>query len=658
MKKEKSHKVFIPEDAEELKSKVADLERLKKKQESIYKISEAVHSAKSLGELYRKIHEIIAKLMPAKDNFYIALYDKEAGSLSYPYFVDQEEKPPSPQKLGRGLTEYVLRTGKALLAPQPVFEELEKKGEVVSVGPPSEDWLGIPLKIKNNTIGVLVVQSYKKGFRYTEEDKDILNFVSEQVATAVSRKKAEEELSERNALFRLVVNNSPSGIFTIDDHFKLTYLNERTAEIVGYKKEKVVGKDFRFFLDQGSKRLVTERYQKRQRGEEVPPRYEFKVIRKDGKKRIVEVVSGVFKTYSGQVQTVVHIRDITEHRNMEQKLKESEARYKNLVEKARIAILIDDKDGNFKYFNDRLCEIFGYQRKELEKENILTLVHPDDREKVINLHKSRVAGKKVKGSYEFKGIKKDGATIFGEVDAMVLKKEGQIIGTRSYIRDITESKKDKQRIERSLGEKEVLLREIHHRVKNNMQVISSLLTLQSKDIEEERVLNIFKESRRRIKTMAMVHEKLYGSEDLSKVDFSKYISSLTQYLFQSFGIDPEKIILKKDMEEIFFDINTAIPLGLLVNELISNSLKHGFPENREGEVRISMARTDKNKIKLEVSDNGVGVKNELMLNKPSSFGLQLVKMLTEQLHGDMKVEMNEKTSFIITFKELEYSSKI
>ena len=658
MKKKKKYKELLPEDVGELKSKVADLERLKKKQESIYKISEAVHSAKSLGELYRKIHEIIAKLMPAKDNFYIALYDKETGSLSYPYFVDQEEEPPAPQKLGRGLTEYVLRTGKALLAPQHEFEELEKRGEVVSVGPPSEDWLGVPLKIKDKTIGVLVVQSYKKGFRYTEEDKDILNFVSEQVATAVSRKKAEEELSERNALFRLVVNNSPSGIFTIDDHFKLTYLNERAAEIVGYKKEKVVGKDFRFFLDQGSKRLVTERYQKRQRGEEVPPRYEFKVIRKDGKKRIVEVVSGVFKTYSGQIQTVAHIRDITEHRNMEQKLKESEERYKNLVEKARIAILIDDKDGNFKYFNDRLCEIFGYQRKELEKENILTLVHPDDREKVINLHKSRVAGKKVKGSYEFKGIKKDGATIFCEVDAVVLKKEGQIIGTRSYIRDITESKKDKQRIERSLGEKEVLLREIHHRVKNNMQVISSLLTLQSKDIEEERILNIFKESRRRIKTMAMVHEKLYGSEDLSKVDFSKYISSLTQYLFQSFGIDSEKIILKKDVEEIFLDINTAIPLGLLVNELISNSLKHGFPEDREGEVKISMARVEKNKIKLEVSDNGVGVKNELILNKPNSFGLQLVKMLTEQLHGDMKVEMNEKISFIITFKELEYSSQI
>jgi len=658
MKKKKEKKEFLFSDVEELKSKVEDLEKLKKKQDSIYKISEAAHSAKSLGDLYKKIHEIIARLMTAKENFYIALYDEESELLRFPYFVDQEEAPPSPQNLGKGLTEYVLRTGKALLAPPHVFKELEKRGEVVSVGPPSVDWLGVPLKIKNKTIGVLAVQSYQKGLRYTEEDKEVLNFVSEQVAIAISRKKAEEELSERNALFRLVVNNSPSGLFTIDDHFKLTYLNDKAADIVGDKRENIVGKDFRNYLDKGSQKLVTERYKKRQRGEDVPSTYEFKVVRKDGEKRLVEVISSIFRTYSGQTQTVAHIRDITEHKNMEKKLKESEARYKNLVEKARIAIMIDDKEGNFKYFNTRLCEIFGYGRKELQKKTILSLVHPDDRERVLNLHKSRVAGKKVKSSYEFKGIKKDGTVIFGEVDAVLLKKKDQIIGTRSYIRDITESKKDKQRIEDSLREKEVLLREIHHRVKNNMQVISSLLSLQSRGIQEDRVIEIFKESQRRIKTMAMVHEKLYRSEDLSKVDFSKYINSLSQYLFQSFGIVSNRIVLKNDVEKILLDLNTAIPLGLLVNELISNSLKHGFPTGRRGEVRVSLARTECDNIKLVVSDNGIGIKNVLDLSKSDSFGLQLVKMLTEQIHGELKVESNEMTSFIVTFKELKYSSRL
>ncbi len=655
-KKSKEMTNKLPDDVGELKAKVAELERIKKVQESIYKISEAVHSAKDLDELYKKIHETIAKLMPAKDNFYIALYDREKGLLRFSYFVDQEEAPPPPQKLGRGLTEYVLRKGEPLLAPPQVFKELEKKGEVVSIGPPSVDWLGVPLKITNRTIGVLAVQIYEKGLRYTEEDKDILNFVSEQIATAISRKKYEQEISEKNELFRLVVNNSPSGIFTVDDCFRLTYLNDKAAEIIGGKKEEIIGEDFRQFLDQESVALVVERYHKRQSGEDVPPRYEFNVARKDGEKRLVEIVSGVLKAPGGKVQTIAHIRDITEHREMEKQIKESENRYKNLVEKARIGILIDDREGNFIYFNDTLCEIFGYQQDELKTKTILTLVHPEDQEKVINLHKKRVAGKKAKSSYEFKGVKKDGAVIFCEVDAVVLRKKGDIIGTRSYIRDITESKKDKQRIEDSLREKEVLLREIHHRVKNNMQVISSLLSLQSKDIEEENILKIFKESQRRIRTMAMVHEKLYGSEDLSKVDFSKYISSLVQYLFHSFGIDSEKISIKQDVKKIFLDINTAIPVGLLTNELISNSLKHAFPEGGKGEVEVSMERRDDGKIRLMVSDNGVGIEDELDLNKIGSFGLQLVKMLTEQLHGDIKVESNEKTSFIITFEELKYSS--
>jgi len=658
VKREKEAKKQLSGDLKKLRRKVSDLEQLKKIQDSIYKISEAAHSVKSLDELYRKIHAIIQKLMPAKDNFYLALYDKKSGLLDYPYFVDQEEDPPPPQKLGKGLTEYVLKSGKPLLASEHVFKELEKKGEVVSVGPPSVDWLGVPLKIKKETIGVLAVQSYRKRLRYTERDKDVLNFVSEQVATAISRKKSEEELSERNELFRLVVNNSPSGIFIVDDRFRFTYVNERVVEISGYERKEIIGEDFRKFLDKESRDLVTGRYRRRQRGKDVPQRYEFYIIRKDGEKRLVEVVSDVLKTPKGEVQSVAHINDITEHRKMEQQLKESEARYKSLVEKARVAIIIDDREGNLRYFNDRLCEIFGYNREELEGKTILTLVHPEDRETVIHLHRSRVSGKKVKSSYEFKGIKKDGTPLYCEVDAVMLRERNQVIGTRSYIRDITESKKDKMRIEDSLREKEVLLREVHHRVKNNMQVISSLLALQSVNIKDENILEIFRESRGRIKTMAMVHEKLYGSEDLSKVDFSKYIDSLAQYLFQSFGIDSEKIILKKDVEKIFLDINTAIPLGLLLNELISNSLKHGFPDKKKGKIRISVVRMDDARLKLVVSDNGVGIKNKIGMNKPGSFGLQLVKMLTEQLHGDMKVESNEETSFIITFKELKYSSRL
>lgn len=173
-------------------------------QSAVYRISEATHSAKGLPELYRQIHKIIGGLMPAT-NFYIALHDEKTDTLSFPYFVDEEESPPPPQKLGRGLTEYVLRTRRPLLASPVVFEGLVRKGEVISIGPPSVDWVGAPLMIQGKTIGVIVVQSYTEGVRFTEEDKAILNFVSEQVAMAIDRKGAQERLaqtaSELQAIF-------------------------------------------------------------------------------------------------------------------------------------------------------------------------------------------------------------------------------------------------------------------------------------------------------------------------------------------------------------------------------------------------------------------------------------------------------------------------
>ena len=168
-------------------------------QSAVYRISEAANSAKDLPELYGQIHKVVGGLMPAT-NFYIALYDDQAEALEFPYFVDEEESAPSRQPLGRGLTEYVLRTGRPLLASPEVFADLVRDGEVVSVGPPSVDWVGAPLVSQGKTVGVIVVQSYAEGVRFDEEDKRVLNFVSEQVAMAIDRKRAQERLLDAERL--------------------------------------------------------------------------------------------------------------------------------------------------------------------------------------------------------------------------------------------------------------------------------------------------------------------------------------------------------------------------------------------------------------------------------------------------------------------------
>jgi len=204
----------------------------------------------------------------------------------------------------------------------------------------------------------------------------------------------------------------------------------------------------------------------------------------------------------------------------------------------------------------------------------------------------------------------------------------------------------------------VLLREIHHRVKNNMQIISSLLNLQAAQLKDKKDLFLFKETQNRIRSLALVHEKLYQSKNLSMIDFAEYIRSLITYLWQFFMIDSETIRLHLDLEEAYFDINTAIPCGLIVNELVSNILKHAFPVGRKGEVRIVLVRADGNKFMLVVQDDGIGFPENLDFRKSETLGMQIVTMLVQQLDGTIELEREEGTTFKIVFEELKYKPRI
>ncbi len=202
----------------------------------------------------------------------------------------------------------------------------------------------------------------------------------------------------------------------------------------------------------------------------------------------------------------------------------------------------------------------------------------------------------------------------------------------------------------SLEEKEVLLREIHHRVKNNMQIITSLLNLQSAYISDKKTVEMFKESQNRIRTMALIHEKLYKSKDLAKIDLKEYLRSLTTDLIQSYGEKVGRITFKVDAEDISLGIDTAIPCGLIINELISNALKYAFPDNRKGEIRVAFHR-NKGKVELIVADNGVGLPENINLESAESLGLRLVSILVrDQLHGTVHLERDGGTEFRIVFK--------
>ena len=207
-------------------------------------------------------------------------------------------------------------------------------------------------------------------------------------------------------------------------------------------------------------------------------------------------------------------------------------------------------------------------------------------------------------------------------------------------------------VRESLKEKEVLLKELHHRVKNNLQVISSLLRLQADGVGDERYADMFKESEDRVKAIALIHEKLCGARDLAKIDFGEYTKGLLRDLARSYGARAARIAVRTELEDIALGINQAIPCGLIINELVSNSLKHAFPEGREGEIRIGLRRTGENGIGLAVSDNGVGLAGGPDLREVESLGLRLVTILAEdQLGGEIRLDRSGGTRFEITFKE-------
>jgi len=228
--------------------------------------------------------------------------------------------------------------------------------------------------------------------------------------------------------------------------------------------------------------------------------------------------------------------------------------------------------------------------------------------------------------------------------------------------DVTQRINAEAEIKKSLKEKETLLKEIHHRVKNNLTVISSLLNLQSHYIKDKDDLIMFKESQSRAKSMALIHQRLYDSSDLKRIDFGDYIKTLANEMFHTYVTDSSRIKLNLNVEDVMLDINTAIPLGLILNELLTNSMKYAFPSSelsnkfnstKKGNINVNLLKNKKGYV-LSVEDDGIGFPENINLENTDSLGLQLINSLTNQINGKIRLKRNNGTSFKIDFKEGEY----
>jgi len=341
-------------------------------------------------------------------------------------------------------------------------------------------------------------------------------------------------------------------------------------------------------------------------------------------------------------------REIAERRRTERALRESEDKYRTLAAQIPVGIYRTTLDGRYLYANPALAAMLDYKRVEdLMKVSAATIyADPEDRGRRIAIWKAR--GGTV--SSEVQARTRKGRIIqVRDTGTVIYNRRGGIEYISGMVEDITDQKRAENRLKGALREKEFLLKEIHHRVKNNLQVISSLLRLQSRSTADGPARELFLASQGRIRTMALVHESLYQARDLARIDFAAYIRKLTEQLIGLFKANPKRIRLRLRLEHIPLDINQAIPCGLIINELVSNALKHAFPGARAGEVAVALAAGSRETVRLTIRDNGVGLPAGLDIRKTSSLGLQIVVGLVEQLGGTIRMEGSAGTEAVIVF---------
>jgi len=462
------------------------------------------------------------------------------------------------------------------------------------------------------------------------------------------RKRSESALKESEQKYRTLIDNIQDGVFMIQDG-KIQFANEAFAKISGYTMEEVIRMDFQKFIAPEDLEMVANNYQQRQAGENVPREYEFRVLRKDGEKTIVIMNVGLI-TYHGKVASIGTVKDITERKRAEEKLLENEKRYRLLVDFATFGIAIH-RDYKFIYANPAALKMLGATKPEdLIGKPVLEIVAPEyhdiARERIAKQEKGQVAP-----LMEEKFVKLDGTIIDVELISIPFIYNGKQ-AMYGVFQDISDRKKSLEEIKKSIKEKEILLREIHHRVKNNMQIISSLLKLQADYIEDKKYFDIFKESQNRIMTMSLVHEKLYKSKDFTKINFKDYIHNLANAVFQSYSGRSSNILLNLNIENLDLGIDSAIPCGLIINELVTNSIKYAFPGEKKGEIKIVLNKIDENEYELKVSDNGIGIPEDIDIMKTETLGLHLISMLAEdQLSGKINLDRSKGTEFTIRFGE-------
>lgn len=470
----------------------------------------------------------------------------------------------------------------------------------------------------------------------------------------IANKQTFKDFKEQKEFNEKIIQTSSAIIVGLDRDHKITLFNRGAEKITGFKTREVIEKDwFKIFFKPDLYDEMNTAWEEAWGSSSHS--YINPIQTKNGDMRIISwQTAGLYEEDDETKHMLISIgEDITERKLAEEAVKEAQHYTRGLVDANLDALVVISAKGKITDINIASELITGVPRKEIIGTDFLNYFSvPDAARKGYQ----QVFRDGYVRDYPLEIKHRDGSVTPVLYNASVYKDaQGNVAGVLAAARDITERRRAEEQIKASLKEKEVLLKEIHHRVKNNMQVISSLLKLQAANIKDDRITQALMDSQGRVQAMAFVHETLYSSDRLAAIDFKVYVSQLAKKIAQSYGVN-KQVKLTIDAEDISLGIEQATHLGLIINELVSNSFKYAFPENRHGEISIRFQRIDQEMSKLIFQDNGSGISKDVDWRNSDSLGLQLIVLLAEnQLDGTIDLNRDSGTRFTIKFnlKETE-----
>jgi len=465
------------------------------------------------------------------------------------------------------------------------------------------------------------------------------------------RKQIEEQLR----LTQFTLDRMGDIVLLISAQGQLFYVNEAACQTLGYERSELLNLKF-YQIDTLSstetwsahwhelrqlKSLTFESVLWTRKGAPIPVEVRMNYLEFNGK----EYNCGIF-------------RDISERKKAEEALRESEERFRAIFEQVAVGMAIVTLNGHFFRVNQKFCDILGYNRPEMLSRTFEDITAPEDlpksRDTIDNIWIQDYPSETLESRY----ICNDNKIVWGHVTISLVRKTS---GENHYyiwvFEEITDRKQAEEKLKASLKEKEILLKEIHHRVKNNLMVVSNLLELQSEYLEDPSLVKILSDSQNRIYSMLLIHEKLYKNTNLDRIKFNEYLESLVEGLLDSYQGHEQQIDLVLDLDPIDLNIETANPCGLIVNELVSNALKHAFPNkppNYKGLIWIGLEKDKDGAIAIEVKDNGIGLPPNFDIYQVDTMGLELVCTLAEQLKTTPEIISGMGTHIRLKFSELKY----